>query len=332
MEDLTYSQSNIILRAVDLKKHFPIKRGLFSKVSGYVYALDGISFSLKRGETLGIVGESGSGKSTLAMTVLKLHDPTSGEIFFEEKNITKTTGNDLKTFRRNIQVIFQDPFDSLNPYHSIGYTLEEPFIIHGIGSGSNRKKMSEELLRKVGLEKDSVHKFPHEFSGGQRQRIGIARAIALNPKVIICDEPVSSLDVSIQTQVLNLLLSLQKEMGMSYIFISHNIAVVKIMSDYIAVMYLGKIVEMTNATELYQNPCHPYTKLLIDSIPITDPKQRNRIVVNKGELPSISSPPKGCVFCTRCPEVMDICLEKRPDLKNISKNGNHDVACHLFQV
>ncbi len=326
------STSSYILRVKNLKKHFPVYGGIFSRQKGAVYAVDGVSFCLEAGKTLGIVGESGCGKTTLARTLIKLYKPTSGEIFFLEKNINKLSKKDLRAIRKNMQMIFQDPFESLNSRHTIKQIIEEPFIIHKTVSGKKRDSKIADLLNRVGLSKKVLSCYPHEFSGGQRQRIGIARALALNPKLIICDEPVSALDVSIQSQILNLLLDLQKEMKIAYVFIAHDLAVVKHVSDMVAVMYLGKIVEFAHADIIYKNPLHPYTKALISSIPVPDPNIcADKTIVLEGDVPNPASPPSGCRFHTRCSEVMAICEKKEPELTDIfNKDGLfHQTACHL---
>jgi len=315
-----------ILEVKNLKKYFPIHGGIFWKKIGNVYAVDDVSLNIKYGETVGLVGESGCGKTTLGRTILKLYKPTDGSVIFDGKDILKINHNELQIVRKNIQIIFQDPFESLNSRHTIGTILEEPFIIHKI---SNRKNRIKELLNQVGLPENAINRFPHEFSGGQRQRIGIARSLALNPKLIVCDEPVSALDVSIQSQILNLLLELQVKLQLTYLFIAHDLAVVKHISDRIAVMYLGKIIEFTNADSIYKNPIHPYTKALISSIPVPDPeyKKKNNIVL-KGDVPSPSNPPSGCRFHTRCNYVIDKCKKEEPLLINFNKNESHKVACH----
>ncbi len=315
-----------ILEVKNLKKYFPIHGGIFWKKIGNVYAVDDVSLNIKYGETVGLVGESGCGKTTLGRTILNLYKPTDGSVIFDGKDILKINHNEMQIVRRNIQIIFQDPFESLNSRHTIGTILEEPFIIHKI---SNRKNRIKELLNQVGLPENTINRFPHEFSGGQRQRIGIARSLALNPKLIVCDEPVSALDVSIQSQILNLLLELQVKLQLTYLFIAHDLAVVKHISDRIAVMYLGKIIEFTDADSIYKNPIHPYTKALISSIPVPDPeyKKKNNIVL-KGDVPSPSNPPSGCRFHTRCNYVIDKCKKEEPLLINFNKNESHKVACH----
>ena len=318
-----------LLEAQNLKKYFSIRGGIFWQEVGKVYAVDDVSFKVKHGETLGLVGESGCGKSTLGRTLINLYVPTGGQVIFDDKNIFNRNKNEIKQFRRNMQIIFQDPYESLNPRHTVEYILEEPFIIHKIGNRLERLKKINELLDYVGLTKNSLGRYPHEFSGGQRQRIGIARAISLNPKMIICDEPVSALDVSIQSQILNLLLDLQNELKLTYIFIAHDLSVVKHISDRIAVMYLGKIVELTDADSIYQNPLHPYTIALLTAIPVPDPSIKKKRKILKGDVPSSSNPPSGCRFHTRCPIAIDICKSRKPKLEKISSLKNeHYVACH----
>ncbi|PSV42371.1 ABC transporter ATP-binding protein [Photobacterium indicum] len=315
-----------LLRIENIKQHFSSGGGIFRK--GYtIHAVDGVSFSVKAGETLGLVGESGCGKSTLGRSILKLFEPTAGKIFFEGRDITHLSVKEMRTLRQEMQIIFQDPTESLNSRHTVGMIIEEPFIIHGIGKPAERKLWVKELLIKVGLPESAAERYPHEFSGGQRQRIGIARAVALKPKLIICDESVSALDVSVQAQILNLLLEFQQEMKLALIFIAHDLSVVKHISDRVAVMYLGKIVELGNALDVYNSPRHPYTQALLSAIPVADPRKRNteRIML-KGELPSPINPPKGCHFHTRCPYATDKCKEDRPLL--IAKAGDHADACH----
>lgn len=285
-----------LLSVKNLQMHFPVRGGVFYTTQAVCKAVDGVSFDLQPGETLGLVGESGCGKSTVARSVVRLLKPTSGSVIFEGNDISTQSQGALRTLRREMQMIFQDPAESLNPRHTIGQILEEPFIIQKMGTRAERNEWAVELLKRVGLPADAMHRYSFEFSGGQRQRIGIARAIALKPKLIVCDEPVSALDVSVQSQVLNLLLELQRDMGLSYLFIAHGLNVVKHMSDRVAVMYLGKIVELAPATELYQNPRHAYTKALLDAIPIADPTQRRERQLLRGDVPSPINPPAGCAF------------------------------------
>ncbi|MBN2443134.1 MAG: ATP-binding cassette domain-containing protein [Spirochaetales bacterium] len=324
--------SNDLLEVRNVKKYFPIMGGVFWHEIGKVYAVDDVSFSIKPGETVGLVGESGCGKTTLGRTLINLYKATDGDVLFEGKSIFSMKKQDLRLLRKSMQMIFQDPFESLNQRHTIGYILEEPFIIHHMGSKKERKEKIEYLLEKVGLAKDVLDRYPHEFSGGQRQRLGIARALTLHPKLIICDEPVSALDVSIQSQILNLLLDLQETFHLTYLFIAHDLAVVKHVSDRIAVMYLGKIVELTDADSIYQDPLHPYTRALVSAIPVPDPVKAKGMKkqILKGDVPSPSNPPSGCRFHTRCPMVIDVCKITEPALRIIGSNatGKHHVACH----
>ena len=323
-----------LLEVRDLKMHFPVHGGMLFRRVATVYAVDGVSFDVRPGETVGIVGESGCGKSTLGKTILRLYDPTEGKVLFEGRDLAHIHGGDLRAVRRDLGIIFQDPYESLNQTHTVGYILEEPFLIHGVGSPEQRRVWARELLSKVGLPESALGRYPHEFSGGQRQRIGIARAIALKPKLVICDEPVSALDVSIQSQILNLLLTLQKEMGLAYIFIAHDLAVVKHVSDRIAVMYLGKIVEFADADRLHHRPLHPYTQALLASIPEPDP---SKSVEDKpfleGEIPSPRNPPPGCRFHTRCPYAQPRCREEVPSLiSGPNAEAEHRVACHFAEA
>ncbi|MDH3493574.1 MAG: dipeptide ABC transporter ATP-binding protein [Acidobacteriota bacterium] len=309
-----------LVEVLDLVKHFPVENS-----DDLVRAVDGISFDIMAGETLGLVGESGCGKSTVGRCLLRLHEPTSGEVRFEGENIVDLGNRELQKLRREMQVIFQDPYSSLNPRMSIYSTVSEPLKIHRIGDKSDRRRKVEELLRKVGLDPRYMDRYPHEFSGGQRQRIGIARALALNPKLIIADEPVSALDVSVQAQVVNLLQDLQKEFGLTYLFISHGLAVVEHISSRVAVMYLGKIVEVAEAEELYRNPLHPYTKALLSAIPIPDPQIKRERIVLEGDVPTPINPPSGCRFRTRCPIAINECAQKDPVFEEVSEN--HFAAC-----
>lgn len=322
-------EDNSILEIKNLKVHFPISGGLFTKKT-IVKAVDGISISIKPGETFGLVGESGCGKSTLGRAIVKINPVTEGKIVFEGKDITKLKGKELDQFRKDVQMIFQDPYASLNPRMTVGEIVREPMDIHDIfKTKAEREVRVRELLELVGLKPDHIRRYPHEFSGGQRQRIGIARTLALNPKFIVCDEPISALDVSIQAQVINLLEKIQKEMGISYLFIAHDLSMVKHISDRIGVMYLGNMMEVGESDDVYHKPLHPYTQALLSSVPIPDPKiarEKQRIVL-EGELPSPINPPEGCVFCTRCPKAFDKCRKDKPELREVD---GRLVACHLF--
>lgn len=327
----TPSASEPLLEIKGLKKYFPVKGGVLLRTKAQLKAVDDVSLAIQPGETLGLVGESGCGKSTLGKCVCRLHDPTAGDIYFKGTAITAMKGKALKPFRRDIQMIFQDPAESLNSRHSVGNILEEPLLIHGIKSSGERRKRVAKILDTVGLSKDSVDRFPFEFSGGQRQRIGIARAISLNPQLVVCDEPVSALDVSVQSQILNLMMDLQKEFNLSYLFIAHDLAVVKHISDRIAIMYLGKIVELGSADEIFQNPIHAYTKALISAIPVPEPHAKREHIILQGDVPSPIDPPPGCAFAQRswipCSEED---LEKPGDFKEVSPG--HWVEVHPATV
>ena len=317
-----------ILSVTDLKKHFPVRVGvLFKRTIGQVKAVDGVSFDLMPGETLGVVGESGCGKSTLAQVLMRLEEPTSGTATFEGRDIFAMRGNELRKLRREIQIVLQDPYTSLNPRMTVGDIVGEPLSTHGIASGRDKAERVAKLFDRVGLTRAQMQNYPHQFSGGQRQRIGIARALALNPKLIVCDEPVSALDVSIQAQVINLLMDLQRELKLSYLFISHNLAVVEHISHRIAVMYLGKIVEYADRATVFTKPGHPYTEALLAAIPVPDPKVRRKAKALQGDVPSPVNPPSGCAFHTRCPYVVDRCKAETPLLREISPR--QFVACHL---
>ncbi len=319
-----------LLEVKNLKKYFDASSGLFGKNKKYVQAVDDVSFELKKGETLGLVGESGCGKSTTGRTIIKLYEPTAGQIIFKGQDISKLKKSEMLPFRKNMQMIFQDPYASLNTRMTVGDIIAEPLEIHGMATKSEMKDKVQQLLHDVGLNPDHAARYPHEFSGGQRQRIGIARALAVEPDFIICDEPISALDVSIQAQVVNMLEDLQKNRGLTYLFIAHDLSMVKYISDRIGVMYLGKMVEMTFSDELYKNPLHPYTQALLSAIPIPDPdiaKQSHRILLT-GDVPSPIDPPSGCRFRTRCPKAMDICKEAEPQMKELAPG--HFCACHLY--
>ena len=318
-----------ILEIKGLKKHFPIKTGFFNKVTGHVRAVDGVDFQVMPGETLGIVGESGCGKSTTGRTILRLLDPSAGEVLFNGKDLAKLSKEEMRRMRKDIQMVFQDPYASLNPRKTIRQILLEPLKVHGIGSSrGERMKRVEEIIEVVGLRKEHLDRHPHDFSGGQRQRIGIARALILKPKVIIADEPVSALDVSIQSQVLNLLKDLKKEFNLTLIFISHDLSVVRHLCDRIAVMYLGRVVEIADKKQLFTNPSHPYTRALLSAVPIANPKAKRERVILKGDLPSPANPPSGCTFHPRCPVANERCKTNIPILQDI--DSGHHVSCHLF--
>lgn len=320
-----------ILEVKGLKKHFPVE-GLFGKLGkdvGVVKAVDDVSFKLYEGETYGLVGESGCGKSTTGRSVLRLIEPTAGDVYYKGSNILQQTKKESQKMRQELQMIFQDPYSSLNPRKRIGDTIEEPLIIHGIGNAEERTELVMDILEKVGMRIDHYYRYPHELSGGQMQRIGLARALIMNPKVVIADEPVSALDVSIQSQVINLLQRLQHELQLTYLFIAHDISVVRHISDRVGVMYLGKLVEEAPTDQLIEEPLHPYTKALLASVPIPNPKFKRERVILKGELPSPLNPPTGCVFHTRCPHVMDICKQQKPSMQEQEKGQK--VACFLYE-
>lgn len=315
-----------LLEIKDLKKYYPIRKGILSRTVGQVKAVDGINLSVYQGETLGLVGESGCGKSTTGRTIVRLEDPTEGTIRFQDKELSTLSQKELRTIRTSMQIIFQDPYSSLNPKKRIGDLLAEPLKTHHLAEGEEIDKKVNDILNIVGLTKHHRNRYPHEFSGGQRQRIGIARALIVNPKLIICDEPVSALDVSIQAQVLNLLKDLQQEFQLTYVFIAHGLGAVKYISDRIAVMYLGKIVEIATTEEIFKRPRHPYTKILLNAYPIPNPHMRDREqIVIQGDVPSAANPPSGCTFHTRCPYAQDICRQQIPSLEGT----DHSVACHF---
>ena len=321
----------VLLDVRGLQMHFPVSKGvIFQSKVGEIKAVDGVSFQIMRGETLGLVGESGCGKTTIGRCILQLLKPTGGEVRFRGEDLTQLSGKEMRPLRKELQVIFQDPYGSLNPRMTVGAIVEEPLIIHKIGDRNERKGKVQELFEVVGLNPNMMDRYPYEFSGGQRQRIGIARALAVNPTFIVCDEPVSALDVSIQAQVINLLRSLQERFDLTYLFIAHDLSVVRHISDRVAVMYLGKIVEITGRDQLYRDPKHPYTRALLSAVPIPDPvveASRERIILT-GDVPSPIDPPKGCSFHPRCPFAMDVCREITPVLK-LTTQG-HSVACHLY--
>jgi|694.fasta_scaffold94269_2 peptide/nickel transport system ATP-binding protein/oligopeptide transport system ATP-binding protein len=318
-----------LLVVENLKTYFPIRAGLLQRVVANVKAVDGVSFTIREGETFGLVGESGCGKTTVGRTILRLQPATAGSVFFEGEDVFAKRGGDLKALRRNMQIVFQDPYSSLDPRVPVGETIAEGLEIHGLRNRSERQEIVLEMLNKVGLNPYHANRYPHEFSGGQRQRIGIARALALRPKFIICDEPVSALDVSIQSQILNLLRDLSHEFGLTYLFIAHNLSVVEHISDRVGVMYLGSLVEVTNRQELYHNPLHPYTQALLSAIPIAKPGRKRQRIMLRGEIPSPINPPSGCRFHTRCPFAAEICKQEVPPLEQ--KAPGHWAACHFVE-
>ena len=315
------------IRVEHLKKYYPVRSGILQRVSGWVKAVDDISFTIQRGECLGLVGESGCGKTTVGRTMVRLLEPTAGQVFYNGEEVFSVKGAASTELSRKMQIIFQDPFSSLDPRVPIGDSVREGLDIHHIGTKQERQELMLSTLKKVGLEDYHSRRYPHEFSGGQRQRIGIARALALNPEFIVCDEPVSALDVSIQSQVLNILKDLQQSLGLTYLFVAHNLSVVEHISDRVAVMYLGKMAELTGREELYRNPLHPYTQALLSAIPIPDPLLRRKRIILKGDVPSPLRPPSGCRFHPRCPVAMDICSQQEPQVREVAPG--HFVACWL---
>lgn len=320
--------SNVLLKVNNLKKYFPIRSGTLARKSGEVKAVDNVSFEIFEGETLGIVGESGCGKSTTGRTIMRLLEPTEGTIHFNGQEIASLSKKEMRKARREIQMVFQDPYASLNPRHTVEKILEEPLIVHRIGKQSERKEKVRQYLEMVGLNAYHAKRYPHQFSGGQRQRIGIARALMTNPKLIIADEPVSALDVSIQAQVLNLMQKLQDEFKLTYLFIAHDLGVVRHISDRVGVMYLGRLVEIAQSEYLYEKPLHPYTKALLAAVPIPDPSFKREQIILTGDIPSPTNPPSGCTFHTRCPYAISVCKEVTPELIEVKKG--HSVACHLY--
>ena len=325
------NQREKLVEVKDLRMWFPIVRGVLQRHVADVKAVDGLNFHIYKGETLGLVGESGCGKSTTGRAILQLYQPTTGEVLFRGQNLVRINRGQLRHMRRQMQMIFQDPYASLNPRMTVGNIVGEPLEVHNIGTKAERAERVRELLAVVGLNPYFINRYPHEFSGGQRQRIGVARALAVNPQFIVCDEPISALDVSIQAQIINLLEDLQEQFGLTYLFIAHDLSVVRHISDRIAVMYLGKIMELTTRDELYHNPMHPYTQALLSAVPIPDPaveEKRQRIIL-EGDVPTPVNPPKGCNFSTRCPKVMDTCKDNEPEFRDYG--DEHFVACWLYQ-
>ena len=320
--------SKKLVEVENLKKYYPVTAGLLSKHVADVKAVDGVSFHIIEGETLGLVGESGCGKSTLGRVLLRLEQPTAGKVLYKGNDIMTWDKRQLKEMRKEAQMIFQDPQSSLDPRMTIGDSIGEALLIHGMKNERERLERVEDLLKQVGLEPEHAIRYPHEFSGGQKQRIGIARALAVNPKLIVADEPVSALDVSVQAQILNLIMELQHELGLAYLFIAHDLSVIGYVSDRIAVMYLGQIVELAEKTELFSHPLHPYTEALLSAISIPDPHQKRKGILLQGEVPSPVNPPPGCRFHTRCPKIMEICHQEEPPLRQLEKN--HLVSCHLY--
>uniref|UniRef100_UPI0037422A1C ABC transporter ATP-binding protein n=1 Tax=Paratissierella segnis TaxID=2763679 RepID=UPI0037422A1C len=319
-------EERVLLEVKGLKKYFPITKGLFKKTVGYVKAVDGISLNIKCGETLGLVGESGCGKSTLGRSIIRLIEPLEGQVIMDGVDILSLNKDEMRKQREKLQIIFQDPFASLNPRMTVGDIVEEPLKVHKKGAQNERNEKVIELLKMVGLNEQAIGRYPHQFSGGQRQRIGIARALALNPELVICDEPVSALDVSVRSQVLNLMNDLKEKMGLTFLFISHDLSVVKHISDRVAVMYLGRLVEIADKNEIYNIPFHPYTEALMSAIPIPDPEYKKDRIILKGDVPSPANPPSGCYFHTRCLYASKICEKNQPELVNYG--NNHYAACH----
>ena len=320
--------ANLLLKVEHLKKYFPIQSGILAKKKGEVKAVDDLSFEVYEGETLGIVGESGCGKSTTGRAIMRLLEPTSGKVTFDDVGLTDLSSKEMRKMRRDIQMVFQDPYASLNPRHTVGKILEEPLIVHGTGNSKERKERVQEYLEIVGLSSYHAKRYPHQFSGGQRQRIGIARALMTNPRLIIAHEPVSALDVSIQAQVLNLMQKLQQDLKLTYIFIAHDLGVVRHISDRVGVMYLGRMVELADSESLYREPLHPYTQALLSAVPIPDPTHHREQILLDGDIPSPSNPPAGCSFHTRCPYATDLCKFTVPIFRKIKRG--HAVACHLY--
>jgi len=325
------SNDSALVRVANLKKHFPIRRGVFQRTIGWVKAVDGVSFEIKRGETLGLVGESGCGKTTVGRTILRLYPPTGGRILFDSVDVTALKGETLRRLRPRMQMIFQDPYASLDPRSTVGELIAEPLLIHGLADRQGRRERVKQLMELVGLNPAYLTRYPHEFSGGQRQRIGIARALALNPEFIVCDEPIAALDVSVQAQVVNLLEELQEKLELTYLFVAHDLSMVRHIADRVLVMYLGKMMEMSERDELYDNPLHPYTQALLSAVPVPDPvvEEARRRIILQGDVPSPANPPKGCVFHTRCPLAIDVCRQAEPEWREFTPG--HFVACHRAQ-
>ncbi len=318
-----------IIRLENIKKYFPIRGGVFSRVVGHVKAVDDVSFSIEKGETLGLVGESGCGKSTLGRTILKLLDPTGGSVYYKDHSIFETDKEQLRRLRRELQMIFQDPYSSLNPRLNVGEIIGESIEFHGMASGKEKQEKVEYMLETCGLSPHHHRRYPHEFSGGQRQRIGIARALSLNPEFVVADEPISSLDVSIQAQIINLMEDLQEQFGLTYLFISHDLSMVRYIADHVAVMYLGKVVEVCDKEELYDNPLHPYTQALLSAVPVMDPDLKSNRIILSGDVPSPANPPPGCNFNPRCRYAEERCCSEEPELREVT--AGHRVSCHLVE-
>lgn len=324
------SGNHLLLEVKNLKKYYPVRRGVLSRVVANVKAVDGVSFYICRGETLGLVGESGCGKTTAGRTILRLIEPTDGEVIFDGAPIFRLQGEELRKIRKQMQIIFQDPYGSLNPRMTVGSIVMEGMLAHGMYARDERIERAQRILERVGLDRQHFYRYPHEFSGGQRQRIGIARALAVEPRFIVCDEPVSALDVSIQAQIINLLADLKEELGLSYLFIAHDLSVVQHISNRVAVMYLGRLMEQASSDELFSNPLHPYTQALLASVPSLEPGEKRERRTLAGDVPTPLNPPSGCPFHTRCPEVMDVCRTEVP--VTIPQGPEHTVACHLYQI
>ncbi|MBN1266832.1 MAG: dipeptide ABC transporter ATP-binding protein [Anaerolineales bacterium] len=331
MSTLNNGTQQTLVKVEGLKKHFPLSSSFFTGKGGEVRAVDGVNLEILEGETLGLVGESGCGKSTLGRTILQLHRPTEGNVYFEGQDLVTMEGSELRRMRSHMQIVFQDPYSSLNPRMTVREIVGEPLEIHNVAHGKARKERVNELLERVGLNPQMASRYPHEFSGGQRQRIGVARALALNPSFIVADEPISALDVSIQAQVVNLLLDLQKELNLTYLFITHDLSMVRYICDRVAVMYLGKIVELGSVDEIYENPQHPYTQALLSAVPVPDPivEEKRRRIILEGDVPSPAHPPEGCNFNSRCPLAFDRCMKTDPDLKE--QLPGHYVACYAVE-